>query len=168
MITPTAYHQIGKFIVYFQHAESDINEILVLLANTDDESVRILINELAYSQRLKTADVMLARFVDLQRKPDLSAKTDFHKLIVELGKLGERRNSLVHSKYNQWLNVEGAQGLIRQNSKLQGNKGIREENEEELLPEAFNMDFEHLDSILKELEVFRLKVIDWLYPDVQA
>lgn len=168
MTAPTAYHQIGKFIVYFQHVEAAINEILVLLANADDEAVRILVNELEYSKRLKTTDVMLARFVDLQRDPDLSAKADFHKLMNELGTLGERRNDLVHSKYTQWLNVEGALGLIRQNSKLRGSKGIREEDEEELLPEAFNADFERLDSALQKLEVFRLKVIDWLYPDVQA
>lgn len=168
MAAPTAYHQIGKFVVYFQHAEAAINEILILLANADDEAVRILVNELEYSQRLKTADVMLARFVDLQREPDLSAKADFHKLMGELGRLGERRNDLMHSKYTQWLNVEGAQGLIRQNSKLRGGKGIREEVEEELLPEAFNADFARLDSALQQLEVFRMKVIDWLYPDVQA
>lgn len=168
MIAPTAYHQIGKFIVYFQHVEAAINEILVLLANADDEAVRILVNELEYSKRLKTADVMLARFVDLQRDPDLSAKADFHKLMSELGRLGERRNDIVHSKYAQWLNVEGALGLIRQNSRLRGSKGIREEDEEELLPEAFIADFDRLDSALQRLEVFRLKVINWLYPDVQA
>jgi hypothetical protein len=168
MTAPTAYHQIGKFVVCFQHADAAINEILILLANADDEAVRILVNELEYSQRLKTADVMLARFVDLQLEPDLSAKADFHKLMGELGRLGERRNELVHSKYTQWFNVEGALGLIRQNSKLRASKGIRVEDEEELLPEAFNADFEHLDSALQGLEAFRLKVINWLYPDVQA
>ena len=168
MTAPTAYHQIGKFVVCFQHAEAAISEILILLASADDEAVRTLINELDYSQRLKTADVMLARFVELQRVPDVSAKTDFHKLIVELGKLGERRNELVHSKYTQWLNVEGAFGFIRQNSKLRGGKGTREEVEEKLLPDAFNEDIENLDRILQRLEVFRLKIINWLYPDVQT
>lgn len=167
MTAPTAYHQIGKFVVHFQHIEAAINEILVLLASADDEAVLILVNELEYSQRLKTADVLLARVVDLQREPDPSTKNDFHKLINELGKLGERRNDLVHSKYMQWRNIEGSQGLIRQNSKLRGGKGIREEDEEELLPESFNADFERLDSALQRLEIFRLKVIDWLYPDVQ-
>ena len=168
MTVPTAYHQIGKFIVYFQHAEAAIDEILVLLANADDEAVRILVNELEYAQRLKTVDVMLARFVDLQPEPDLSAKADFHKLMGELGRLGERRNDLVHSKYTSWFNIEGAPGLIRQNSKLRASKGIREEAEEKLLPETFNGDLERIASALKELEAFRLKVIDWLYPDVQA
>lgn len=168
MIGQTAYHQIGKFIVDFQHAEAAINEILVLLAKADDEAVRILVNELEFSQRLKTAEVLLARFVDIQREPDLPAKAEFHKLMVELRKLGERRNDLVHSKYMSWVNVEGAAGLIRQNSKLRASKGVREENEEELLPEAFSADFRRLASALQALEAFRLKVIDWLSPDVQS
>lgn len=33
MILPTPYHQLGKFIVSFQHTEAAINEILILLAN---------------------------------------------------------------------------------------------------------------------------------------
>ena len=165
MTAPTAYHQIGKFVVYFQHVETAINEILVLLANADDEAILILVNELEYSQRLKTADVMLARSVDLQREPDLSAKAEFHNLMGELRSLGERRNDLVHSNYTQWFNVEGAPGLIRQNSKLRGSKGIREEDEEKLLPESFNTDFERLDGALQRLEAFRLKAIDWRYPN---
>lgn len=165
---PTPYHQLGQFIVSFQDAEEAINDILVLLFNVDDEAVRILVNDLEYSQRLKTADVMFARFVDLQREPDLSAKADFHKLIVDLTKLGERRNDLVHSKYTNWINIEKRAGLIRQQWKLRGKEGIREKHEEELLPEAFTADFEKLDRALQRLEAFRLKVIDWLYPETQA
>lgn len=43
MTPPTAFHQIGKFVVSFQHAEAAINNILVLLANADDEAIRILV-----------------------------------------------------------------------------------------------------------------------------
>ena len=133
----------------------------------DQEAVRILINELGYSQRLKTADVLLARFVDLQREPDLSVKTAFHTLMEDLRKLGERRNALVHSKYTSWRNVEGVDGLIRQNSRLRPKDGIRQEDEEELLPAAFNEDFDHLAKALRRLEVFRKKILDWLCPDTQ-
>ena len=165
---PTPYHQLGLFIVSFQHAEAAINEILVRLANADDEAVRILVNELTYAQRLKTADVMFARFVDLQREPDLSAKADFHKLMVDLKRLGERRNDLVHSKYTRWINIAGVAGLIREHSKLRASEGVREKHEEELLPEAFTADFEQLGSAIEGLETFRLKIIDWLYPEEQA
>lgn len=161
----TAQHQLGEFIVIFQHTETSINELLVLLSQADDEAIRILVNELEYSQRLKTVDVLFSRFVDLRRNPDLLAKAAFHKLIVELDKLGERRNELVHSTYMKWIDVAGDVGLFRQNSKLRGGKGIREQKEEELLPGTFNKDIERLDIALQELGKFRLRIIDWICPD---
>jgi hypothetical protein len=100
----------------FQDVEAAINEILVLLVNVDSEAVLILINGLEYSQRLKTADVLFGRFVDLNGDSELSAKAEFHELIVKLMRLGERRNVLVHSEYMPWINIEGLAGLIRKNS----------------------------------------------------
>ena len=164
METPTAYHQLGRFIVTFQHLEDAVNKLLVLMANTDDEVVRILANDLEYGKRLNTADVLFIRFVDLLNNTQVEAKAEFHKLVVELRELGERRNDLVHSRYNPWLNVNGKEGLLRTNSKLRGSKGEREEKEEELQPEAFNGDLQRLAAAGTELEKFRLKIIDWLYP----
>lgn len=164
METPTAYHQLGRFIVTFQHLEDAVNKLLVLMANTDDEVVRILANDLEYGKRLNTADVLFIRFVDLLNNTQVEAKAEFHKLVVELRELGERRNDLVHSRYNPWLNVNGKEGLLRTNSKLRGSKGEREEKEEELQPEAFNGDLQRLAAAGAELEKFRLKIIDWLYP----
>lgn len=159
---PTAYHELGRFIVSFQHAEAVLTELLVLMANADDEAVRILVNELEYSQRVNTTDVLFARFVDLLRNPDQAAKAEFHSLMVQLAKLGERRNEFVHSKYALWINLEGASGLLRENSRLRASKGMREEQEEELLPQALSEDFQRLSAALQELERFRLKIIDWL------
>ena len=164
MNTPTAYHQLGQFVVSFQHLEESVNNLLELLSNSDSEVVRILVNELEYGKRLKTADVLFARFVDLRTNTEPSSKAEFHKLIIELGELGERRNELVHSRYNRWINVHGREGLLRTNSKLRGKKGEREETEEELQPEAFNADLSRLNVAANNLEAFRLKVIDWLYP----
>ena len=164
MDSPTAYHQLGRFIVTFQHLEDTVNNLLVLMADTDDDVVRILANELEYSKRLNTADVLFARFVDLRNNTQKEAKSEFHKLMAELAKLGERRNDLVHSKYNPWFNVHGEEGLLRTNSKLRGSKGEREETEEELQPEAFNDDLQRLALAGGALEKFRLQIIDWLYP----
>lgn len=161
----TAQHQPGEFIVLFQHAETSINELLVLLSRADDEAIRILVNELGYSQRLKTVDVLFSRFVDLRCDPDLPPKAAFHKLMVELAILGERRNKLVHSTYMTWIDVAGDVGLFRQNSRLRDSTGILEQKEEELLPDAFNKDIERLDIALQELGKFRLRIIDWIYPD---
>lgn len=166
MNAPTAYHQLGRFIVAFQHLEGAVNDLLELLSDSSDcEVVRILANDLEYGKRLNTADVLFARFIDLRNNTDQSAKDEFHKLMVELRGLGERRNDLVHSRYNAWLNVHGKEGLLRRNSKLRGGKGERVETEEELQPQAFDGDLERLENASARLEAFRLRVIKWLYPE---
>lgn len=164
MTPPSAYHQLGRFIVDFPHLENAVNDLLVLMANTDDSVVRILANDLEYSKRLHTADVLFALFVDLRNNTKAEEKARFHKLMVELDKLGQRRNKLVHSRYNPWLNVEGKEGLLRTNSRLSGSNGEREEKVEELQPEAFNADLQRLAAAAVELEQFRQPVIEWLYP----
>jgi hypothetical protein len=166
MNNPTAYHQLGQFIVTFQHLEDTVNNLLVLMAHTDDSVVQIIVNDLDYGKMLNTADVLFSYFVDIRNNTRVDAKAEFHKLMVELGKLEERRNDLVHSRYNHWTNIYGKEGLIRTNSKLRGSKGEREEKEEELQPEAFNNDLRRLAEASEALEKFRLQVIDWLYPDV--
>ena len=165
MSHPTAYHQLGRFIVDFQHLENVVTEILVLLDKTDSEAVLILVNELSHSQRLRTADVLFSRFVDLRNNTDPASKAAFHDLMGELGKLGQRRNELVHSHYSNWIDIEGRMGLLRKNSRLSAKKGEREELEEELQPEAFDDELQRLASAAAKLERFRLQVIDWLYPN---
>lgn len=164
MNAPTAYHQLGRFIVIFQHLEDAVNDLLVMMANTDDGVVRILANDLEYSKRLNTADVLFARFVDLRNNTQEKSKAEFHTLMVELNKLGTRRNELVHSRYNPWLNVEGKEGLLRTSSKLSGSKGEREEKEEELQPETFNNDLQRLAAAGAELEKFYQQINEWLHP----
>jgi hypothetical protein len=161
----SAYHQLGQFIVMFQQVEAEINNLIVLMADADDEIVRILINDLEYGKRLNTADVLFARFVDIRNNTEAEAKEEFHDLIVKLSKLGTRRNDFVHSRYNRWINVHGKEGLLRTNSKLRGSKGERHEKEEELQPEAFENDLQHLAEVGNELNEFRLRIINWLYPD---
>ncbi len=67
---PTPYHQLGRFIVLFQQLEDAITNLLVMLADTDSETVLILANELENSKRLKAADVLYSRFVDLRTNTD--------------------------------------------------------------------------------------------------
>lgn len=75
--------------------------------------------------------------------------------MVELGKLGELRNQIAHSKYSTWINLSGDVGLIRENSKLRAKEGIRETIEEELLPESFDTYIEQLESKLRAIESYR-------------
>ena len=164
MSDTTAFHQLGRFVFLFQHVEDALTELLILLARADDEVVRILVNELEFSKRVKTTDVVFARFVDLHKHVDELKKIEFHNLMVEIDKLGTRRNEIVHSKYTYWINVEGSHGLIRENSKLRARKGFRESIEEELLPGALEADGDRVGLVLQKLESIRLQVIEWLYP----
>jgi hypothetical protein len=164
MTDSTAFHQLGRFIFLFQHVEAALTELLVLMTHADDEAIRILVNELEFNKRVKTTDVMFARTVDLRRNADEALKISFHKLMVEIDRLGTRRNEIVHSKYAYWVNVEGAHGLIRANSRLRGSDGVREEVEEELLPGALEADGDKVAVVLLKLESLRLQIIEWLYP----
>jgi len=164
----TALHQLGRFIFLFQHAESALTDLIALLADADEEFIRILVNELEYSKRVKTTDVLFARFLDVRNGAYEREKSEFHELMVELLKLGERRNEMVHSKYLMWTNVDGAHGLIRENSVLRASKGSREIIEEELLPETFELDCDRLSIALQSLERIRLRTIDWLDPHEDA
>jgi len=164
----SSYHQLGKFIYIFQVVESQIDSLLILLSEADEEMASILINELDFAKKVKTVDVMFARYIDVHRRMPSDAKVKFHKCMSGVIKLCERRNELVHSRYYDWRNVEGRAGLLRQNSKLRAGGGIREESEEELLPEAFTKDMAKAYLISMELDKFRLQVTDWLYPDESA
>ena len=160
----TAYHQLGRFIVEFQATEALLNEVMALIANSDHEAVSILANDLEYSRRLKTADVLFARFVGLMGKEGADEKTEFHAVMSELLKLGERRNSLVHSSYFDWMDSDGKLGLLRKHSKLEGKNGQRKETVEELQPDAFSADLESIARARARLENLRLKSIEWLHP----
>jgi hypothetical protein len=166
MDSPSAYHQLGSFVVQFQRIERNLCDVIrLLVVARDEEMVNILMQELDNSKRLRTADVLFSRFLDVRNGDYTEQKKQFHSLITKLQKLAERRNSIVHSYYHDWKDVDGNEGLLRQQSKLRAKQGILEENEEGLLPKSFEQDFETLQASASELESFRLKVIEWRYPD---
>jgi hypothetical protein len=162
--------------VKFQHVEDQLTELLELMAVTrlespmialngrthaDEEFVRILVNKLNFDERIKSTDVMFARFVDLLSGPNDSAKNHCHDLMTKLRTLGERRNLIVHSKYTSFISVEGAVGLRRTHSKLVARAGERKVEEEDLFPESFAEDLERLDAARQSLETFRLQTLKW-------
>ena len=163
----TEFHQLGRFIYEFQIVERQIEDIIILLASSDDEMIYILINELGFYQKIKATDVMFSRFIDT-RTIDSSEKKEFHNIIDKIIRLCERRNELVHSKYMSLLKENGEIGFLRNNSKLKPSKGIREEIEEVLMPEDFTSDLKNIGVITNALETYRLKIINWLYPDETA
>ena len=161
----STYHQLGRFVVTFQHVESALTDIMVMLASADDEAIRILVNELSFAQRVKTTDVLFARFLDLSPGATDREKTDFHALMTNLLELGQRRNELVHSKYINLRSIGGAEGLLRTNSRLQAKRGKREEQEEPMLPDMFENDLMRVAHAQMLLENARLNIIDKLYPE---
>ncbi len=154
-----AYQKLGEFIVTFQRSEEKISDLINLILDTDDELAHILMNELEFSKRIKTLDVLFSRFVDIKNGIDKSERKSFHDMVVRLSKLSERRNDLIHSKYTIWRTIEGKHGFIRENSKLKGGKGIREEHKEELLPESLDTDIKAISEELNMLEKYRLQII---------
>lgn len=157
------YHQLGKFIVMFQRLETQLTDIVLQIVQGNVEFVNILITQHEFSSLLKTTDVLFSRYVD-ERTIDDSEKSVFHKLIVKCLKLAELRNTLVHSRYFDLVKGDEPIALVRENSKLSGGKGIRVEETEDLTKENFEEYFVRLNDAINELEVFRLKIIDWTYP----
>jgi len=51
----TAFQEIGHFVFCFQRAEYLLTDLLVRMADADGEFVRILVNELEYSNELRLA-----------------------------------------------------------------------------------------------------------------
>lgn len=61
MSHPSAYHQLGRFIVAFQHLEGTV----------DDHE---------YGKRLNTVDVLFAPFVDIRTNTDAASKAELREL----------------------------------------------------------------------------------------
>lgn len=161
---PFPFHQLGRFIFLFQHLEAALTELLVLMTRADDEAIRILVNELEFNKRIRTVDVLFARFIEIMSQTDKSKVQWFHELMGEVQKLSVRRNELVHSKYTLWVSADGTPGLIRENSKLRASKGIREQEEEEILAHILDTDCDSLTIVLQKLEALRLEIIKIAHP----
>lgn len=156
--------QLGEFIVQFQALEQRLSAVIVLLTGADDEYVYALLAGLEYSNRLKAADVIFARFVGITANTDSEAPKEFHKLMVELLALGERRNTLVHSHYHPLITTGGALALARENRRLRASKGTQEQENEDILPNSLSADLARLWKALARLEQFRLRIIEWRHP----
>ena len=162
---PTTYHQLGRFVVTFQHVEHAVTEIILLLTQGDDEATKILIHDLGYAQRVRVASSMFTRFAELRTDKNEKTKTDFYALVSELEGIGRRRNELVHSRYVNWLQLGGAEGLLRTKQRRSNKSPATELTEEGLKPDSFEEDFLRLAKVLMLLENARLNILDMLYPE---
>ena len=162
----TPYEDLGRFIVAFQHVEAALTEQIVLMAKGDDEQIRILANGLEFGKRVNAAGVMFARFSEIHsRNPTIDTLGEFRKLLEHIKTLAMRRNQIVHSRYWNWVNVDGEVGLLRQNSQLKVKTGERVIEEEGLILDSLKSTISNAQNILIKLEHFRLSIVDDLYPD---
>lgn len=161
----TTYHQLGRVVVSFQHVDHALAEVILLLAGGDEETVRILIHDLGYMQRVRAASTLFTRFVDLRSGLPADAKQDFYALLALLEKLGQRRNELVHSRYVNWRPLGGGEALLRTKARRPQRGPATEIAEEEMLVNSFEGDLLELGKALMLLENARLNIVDWLYPE---
>ena len=154
--------QLGKFVLDFQRVEQEIQGIACLLSEGNEQVTRILIAKLDYGALLTTVDAVFEYLADVKHGMLPPRRKAFHDLITELHVLGRRRNDLVHSTYTPWQDAEGNFGLIRENIKLDQGKGVRQNQYEELLPNALSGEVERIKSALERVDQFRLEIINWL------
>jgi len=159
-------HQLGHYIVRFQGIETLLNEVLILLADVDREVVTILVHELEFGKRVATADVLFAYVVRTRFPNEVEHIKRFHQVADDLIALSKVRNTMVHSRYDVWIDITGRSGMIRSNSRLKPGKGLRVDEELDMMPEAFEADLDALMDMVKRIEEYRLLLIDWMYPDV--
>ena len=159
MTVPSAFSDLGNFIVSFQAVEAHVVEVIAELTGGDKENVHALVTELEYNSRLRAADVMYSRFASERKAIDnIATPKAFHTLMVELQKLGERRNTLVHSNYSFLISGGGLMGLGRKNRKLRPSRGVQELESEYLVDKSLDKDIQRLTVALHELETIRQQI----------
>ncbi|HEY0200159.1 MAG TPA: hypothetical protein VGC24_00535 [Burkholderiaceae bacterium] len=161
----TALTQLGSFIFYFQHVEGAVNELISLLSHADPDVAKILTNGLGYAQRVQAIEALFIRQEHLRGAGGGANEEKFRALCKVLLEAGTRRNYFVHSRWMHWINVEGRTGLLRRDERLHRGEAFLKEREEGLQAEDFEKDLATLETALRDLESFRLQVIDLLYPE---
>lgn len=157
--------QLGHFVLTFQAVEAAMVELTVQVANSDPEHIATLMAELEFNSKARALDVIYTRFAQIHRLSDQAPHPAFHHLVGRIQKLASRRNELVHSFYHLLITVDGGFALARTPTKLKPSEGLREQPEEDILPQRLESEIKEMKQILAALEVFRLAAINSIYPD---
>lgn len=158
--------RLGHFVLTFQAVEAAMAELIVQLIDGDPEYVSTLTAELEFNSKARALDVIYARYSQINGISKASPNPEFHALISRIQKLATRRNDLVHSFYNLLITVDGEVALSRQPTKLKPSKGLREQSEEDILPEQLEKEISEMNIILKEIEKYRLQAIEIKYSNL--
>lgn len=149
----------------FQAVEAAIVNLTVQVVDADPEYVATLTAELEFNAKARALDVIYARYAQIHRLSNAAPHPDFHKLMARVQKLATRRNELVHSFYSLLVTVSGEAALARTPTRLKPSEGIREQEGEDILTTKLEADVAEMQSILQQLEAFRLQAINIKYPE---
>jgi hypothetical protein len=156
-----SHARLGQFIVDFQQVEAEVENIVLLLAGGNELAIKMLLARMEYGALLTAADSLFAYAADSTNgiKPDRVKQ--FHKLMDDLHRLGQRRNQLVHSTYMPLRSIDGEVGLWRENMTVDRNKGKYKNEEDTLMPAALLSETKKIRELLHRIEEFRIELISW-------
>ncbi len=157
--------QLGHYVLTFQAVEAAMVELTVQLVDADSEYVATLTAELQFNSKARALDVIYTRYAQIHALSQEAPHPEFHKLMSRIQKLATRRNDLVHSFYGLLTTVDGEVALARQPTKLKPSAGLREQEGEDILPVPLEEEISEMQSILQEIENYRMQAIDIKYPE---
>lgn len=165
---PAIHQELGKFIVLFQTMDSAINDLIISIADKKHFVAEAFIAKTEFTAKMDVADVIFTHFVDITANTDKTEKENFRSLIKECKTIGQERNVIVHSVYYPLTKADGTKRLIQQNPRLKFKSSSQIViNDNELAIDDFTKINEKISEALKEIERFRLKLIDWEYPNIK-
>jgi len=85
--------------------------------------------------------------------------------MVRIQKLATRSNNLVHSFYGLLVTVNGEAALARMPTRLKPSEGARNQGGEDILPTKLEDEISEMNSILQEMEKYRMQAINIKYGD---
>jgi hypothetical protein len=166
MLNHDALHALlGRFVLTFQAVEAKMVELTVQIVDADPEYVATLTAELEFNAKARALEVIYARYAETHSPSDAAPRSEIHQLMTKILDLATRRNELVHSFYAPWITVDGEAALARTPTRLKPSKGVRKQEGESILSENLEAEIIKMQSILQELEKYRLQVIDINCPD---
>ncbi len=165
MSIPSIHQELGKFIVLFQTMDNAVNDIIYHISGNKRFVAEAFITKTEFASKMEIADVIFSHFIDITANTEEKAKGEFHSLMNRCKKIGQERNVIVHSVYYPLTKVDGSKRLIQKNPRLKFRGGAHiSENDKELALEDFEQINKKIIEVLKEIEKFRLKLINWKYP----
>lgn len=159
------YKRIGEFVVCFQFVENQLRQIGQFIL---DPARNAWPRKRLRKKTSKNLADNVARLYDeaihlcgLQASEENEFRDDFHNLIRKFHELRRARNRFIHSAYIE-LKADGEiQALLRSNSQTEPNpmSGEEERDQEILLPEPFQKEFETMGQLAFRLRRHYLQLI---------